>query len=178
MFYGLVKVKVDSVLQPGVYKGGILVTAGANVTFAPGNYILDGGGLSLKGNSSIEGDGVGFYLKGANASVDLSGGSSVDPSAPVAGDLKGLIFAQDPASTGEHKLTGGNNTELEGTVYFPTQTVNFLGNAGGQATSPFVVIANEIKFAGTSDFVFNGDFTGSNVPPPPNLLKKVVALLE
>ena len=87
-------------------------------------------------------------------------------------------IAQDANSSGDHKFTGGNNTKLEGTIYFPTQKVNFVGNAKGETTSPLVVIANEIKFSGTADFTFNADFTGRKVPPPPNLFKKVVALLE
>jgi len=49
-------------INPGVYCGGINIGSGT-VTFNPGNYFLNGGGLKLQGgsNATVTGNGVFFY---------------------------------------------------------------------------------------------------------------------
>ena len=49
-------------LWPGIYPGGIHIgieeTQSANVDFMPGQYWLDGGGLTVYNGSEVHGDGV------------------------------------------------------------------------------------------------------------------------
>ncbi|HYM13465.1 MAG TPA: pilus assembly protein TadG-related protein, partial [Bryobacterales bacterium] len=60
----------DTTLQPGLYVGGIQITGG-NISFAPGTYILDGGGFKITGNATLTSQlgGVTFY------NTNLSGGA-------------------------------------------------------------------------------------------------------
>ena len=55
---------VDSLtttLQPGVYCGGLTIKGNANVTFAPGEYIIKDGKFFVDSNSKVSGQGVGFF---------------------------------------------------------------------------------------------------------------------
>ena len=178
--FNLGKVKTDTILTPGIYDGGIEVTAGATVTFKPGLYVLRDGGINLKGNSSLAGDGVTFYLTGENSVLDFSGGAEVQLSAQTTGDLAGILFFQDrDAKEGlEHTFNGGADLQLEGVLYFSTQDVKFAGNAAGASDAPVTVVARRLTFSGNSNFNFSADFSGSNVPARDELSKPIVALVE
>ncbi len=71
----LVEVKTDTVLDPGVYCGGIAIFGGPIVDFNSGEYIIKGEGLSITGNSIVTGDEVMFYL-----SPDITGEAYPSPS--------------------------------------------------------------------------------------------------
>ena len=174
------KVKKDTTLTPGIYDGGIEVTAGATVTFEAGLYVLRDGGIELKGNASLAGDGVTFYLTGDDAKLDFTGGSEVQLSAATTGDLAGILFFQDrDAEEGlEHKFTGGADMQMEGVLYFSTQDVEFKGNASGEGTAPLTVIARRFEFTGSSSFNFSADYSGSSVPARDELNKPIVTLVE
>ncbi len=169
------------ILTEGVYCGGIRAQGGAILTFEPGIYVLEDGDLSLNGGASIEGDEVAFYLTGAGSIVDLSGGDSVDLSAPTDGPLAGFVFYAD-SSTGaaSSKVTGNGYTYLEGSMYFPTQRLTFSGNASSEfAASPYtMVIARKIKFAGGAQFNFSIDYASSDVPLPSALSGQTAQLVQ
>ncbi|MCH7931541.1 MAG: pilus assembly protein, partial [Proteobacteria bacterium] len=73
---------------PGIFVicGGLKVNAGANVTFEPGVYIIDGGDFDIGGQSTVVGDGVTFILTGGTpgdiGSVKIVGGSTGTLTAP------------------------------------------------------------------------------------------------
>src|SRR6185369_10663819 len=85
----------SATLTPGVYCGGIDVSGGSTVTFSPGVYVLDAGGMKIS-SSTIIGDGVGFYntsSTGSNYKVfDFSGGSVAQLKAATSGPLAGIIL--------------------------------------------------------------------------------------
>src|SRR5262249_14385990 len=76
-------------LGPGVYCGGISVSNAGNCTFLAGTYVLDGGGFSVSGGSTINGTGVTFYNTATKAkdydSVTISGDTIGTLSAPTSG---------------------------------------------------------------------------------------------
>jgi len=53
-------------LQPGVYCGGLQALTHANLTLAPGVYVIRNGPLQVQAGASITGIGVTFYLSGSN----------------------------------------------------------------------------------------------------------------
>ncbi len=140
-------------LTPGRYCGGISTNGGANVTFEPGTYIIDGGDFSTKGNTTLTGDGVTFILTAddpANTGkVDIAGGTAADLVAPSTGTYAGVLFFQDPGSpsNNEASVLGGSNMQFEGALYFPNQQVIF---SGGSGVSPacLQIVARMVQFKG------------------------------
>lgn len=178
--FSLSKIKTDTTLAPGIYDGGIEVSAGATVTFEAGLYVFRDGGIKLTGNASLAGDGVTFYLTGDDAKLDFTGGSEIQLSAQTTGDLAGILVFQDPdAEEGlTHKFNGGADVQMEGVLYFSSQDVEFKGNASGTSTVPISVLARNLKFSGNSNFNFSADYSGSDVPARDELTKSIVTLVE
>jgi len=95
-FPALVEVTTDTTLDPGVYCGGIHIYGSANVTFNPGNYVVDGGGLEIYGSGAVAGDEVTFYIEpaavipfhhhqGPGKTVHFAGSANITLSAPDSG---------------------------------------------------------------------------------------------
>lgn len=137
------RVNSDTTLQPGVYCGGITVTGNNNVTFAPGVYILDGGSFNVTGGGSLSGDGVSFVMtnspgSGSYGNVDISGGRTVNFSAPEEGeDMEGVVFYQDrnAPETGTNRITGNAEVLIDGAAYFPSQEVTIGGTSSISSSS-------------------------------------------
>src|SRR5262249_2952082 len=78
----------------GDYCGGITVSSVGNVTFLPGTYVLIGGGMSVSGQSTLNGTGVTFYDTATDnksfGPISFSGGTTGSLSAPTSGPIKGM----------------------------------------------------------------------------------------
>jgi Flp pilus assembly protein TadG len=163
-------------LTPGVYCNGISITAGATVTFAPGVYILNGGGLSVQGNSTIQGTGVTFYntARGSYnfAPVNIAGGTLGFLLAPTSGPMDGMLFFQDrtivpQSGKNTNVFAGSSNLNFAGTFYFPTTALTFTG--GGQVSINYaVLVASSIAVSGNT--ILSGNFSSL---PDGNPVKKV-----
>lgn len=109
-------------LNPGVYCGGINI-GGGNVTFNPGTYILNGGGLKIQGaNTTVTGTGVFFYNTSsgyAAGSLLMSGQPNVNFSGPSTGTYEGILFMQDHnvCPSTQHAINGNTNIEYSGSIY-------------------------------------------------------------
>jgi hypothetical protein len=127
-------------LSEGVYCGGILVKSGANVTFAPGTYVLRGGNLvgnALKVDGKISGNGVTFFVTGSPAGASpyyeykplaFESSAVINLSAPTTGPYAGILFHQDPSrgsNSDIHRFNSSTNLTLGGVLYFPTQRLEF-----------------------------------------------------
>jgi hypothetical protein len=82
-------------VKPGTFAGGIRVQC--NTVFAPGVYILDGGGLDITGQYAVTGAGVMFVLKNS-AYIDIRGGSNISLTAMQASDLIARGIPADEAN--------------------------------------------------------------------------------
>lgn len=147
---------------PGTYTGGIKISCATS--FAPGVYILDGGGLEISGQYSVVGDGVMFVLKNG-ANITINGGSNVDLSGIKASELvaKGvseadanalanLLVFEDRSSTGNKRslINGDSATVLNGTIYLPNSAMDFTGTATVN-TGCLMIAANTISITGTAN---------------------------
>jgi len=162
----------DDTLDPGVYCGGIDATTNGTVTFNPGLYVIKDGMLNVGGGADLVGSGVSFYLTGANARVDLSGGGHMTFSAPLTGPLAGILFFGDRnlAAGLEHSFKGSSSVHYEGTIYFPTTDVLFTGNGSGTSPSPYsFFIARRFEFTGNGEISINANYEASIVPIPPGV---------
>jgi hypothetical protein len=138
------KINSSATLNPGLYCGGIALGGSANVTFNPGTYIIDGGGLSILAGATVAGSGVTFYLTGLNVSnsspnayagVNIAGGANVNLSAPCdssGGGIEGMLFFQDRAMTNGTAsiINGGSTASFSGAIYFPTTSLTYSGTSG------------------------------------------------
>ena len=145
-------------LNPGVYCNGIAVSSGAVVTFRPGLYVLNGGGLSVSGNSTLQGSGVTFYNTGSGkysyGAVNLTGGTLGFLFAPASGPMEGMLFFQDrtitpKSSAATNVIAGGANLNLEGVFYFPTTNLSFTGG-GAWSVNYTIMVASTITVGGNS----------------------------
>lgn len=140
-------------LTPGRYCGGIDISGG-EVVFEPGEYILDGDGIKVSGNAIISGSDVTFLLTGSGnkyAQIDIASGSDVQLSAPTSGDNAHMLFIQDPnaPSNVNNKFTGGSSMDLQGVIYFPTQSVEFAGGSASDR-SRVLLAASTVSFSGSA----------------------------
>lgn len=163
-------------LHPGVYCKGIEISQQSQVTFTPGVYILNGGGLQVSGGATLTGAGVTFYNTSQGFSfgpVSISGGTNLTLSAPDSGTYKGILFYQDRtlANTAENDFTGGSGMNLQGTIYLPNGTMKFAG--GSTTEGPFTaLVARRITFTGNSRF--KPDPTGERT----GMARRIASLIE
>jgi len=147
----------NATLNQGVYCGGISTSSQAVVTLNPGVYILDGGGLSMKGGSTIVGNDVTIILTssggaGSIGTFDVGGGSGLQIAAPTTGPTAGIALWVDrrAALDSSNTLTGSTGITITGAIYAPSQSVDFGG--GDFATGCTQLIADKITFHGDSTF--------------------------
>jgi hypothetical protein len=169
-------VPANNTIQPGVYCGGIKLgdSNGVNYTFAPGVYILAGGGLNAGSSAIAHGSGVTFYNTvstaaqtwGCNSTqgytpLSVTGQASLTFSAPnTASNCTtwcGMLFLGDRtqgAGNGKFdQIVGGTGATFDGAAYFPKSNVKFAGNSS--TTGYLVLVADNISIVGTSTFGSN-----------------------
>jgi hypothetical protein len=140
-------------LSPGVYCNGITLGNGANITFSPGTYILEGGGLDIGGGVTATGSGVTFYNTAGGgytyAPITLHNGPNVTLSAPTTGPLAGILMFQDRSivSAAVNSFLGGSIFSLNGSLYFPTTAISYTGGTNVAGTYS-IIVAKTAVFAG------------------------------
>lgn len=169
----------SATLKPGVYCGGIDVFQGSKVELEPGIYIIKGGALAVQNDSSLVGEGVGFYFEGQAARFRFLHQSSVKLSAPVDGPMAGLLFFderepvfEDPDDEGvkSHVISSANARSLVGTIYLP------MGRLVIDSTEPIAdeseytaLVVNQLQLVGKPKLVLNSDYDATDVPVPDGL---------
>ena len=168
----LVEVTSPTTLNPGNYCGGLKIEA--DVTFTPGEYVMDGEGLQIQGYSVVTGDEVSFYFPDtvtgydqpgptAPQSLYIAGTTDVQLSAPTSGDYQGVLFHHDPNVDPNIQLVleGGADMELEGIIYAKNNHLRFAG--GSEGVDGWVVLAvDTLEFSGNSNI--SGAATPMDLP--------------
>lgn len=166
-------------IGPGVYCGGIDMTAQSTITMKPGTYIINRGDFSIGGQTKVRcscanpGEGVTIILTSAGAAseighISISAGADVQLQAPSSesSDYRGVLFYQDRrapvAGTNANKLNGGATMSLSGGVYIPQQGVQFAGN--NAATTCTQIVARTVTFIGNS-MINNSGCRAAGVEP-------------
>lgn len=166
-------------INPGVYCGGIDLTAQSVVTLTPGTYIINRGDFSVGGQTTVKcscpnpEDGVTIILTSAGdpndiGKVDISAGANVTlraPSGPMA-TYRGLLFYQDRraplGAANANKFNGGASMNLHGAIYLPRQGVQFSGN--NSATTCTQIVARTVTFTGNA-LISNAGCQAAGVEP-------------
>jgi hypothetical protein len=137
-------------LSPGVYCNGISLANGCTVTFRPGIYILNGGGLNIAGGCTVTGSGVTFFNTANGYTYEpmsISNGTTVTLSAPTSGTYQGILFFQDRtiSSSLVNSVAGGSTMLLTGSLYFPTTPLSY---SNGISTAVTGIVAQSVSFSG------------------------------
>jgi Putative Flp pilus-assembly TadE/G-like len=144
-------------LYQGVYCGGINISGGStDVTFSPGTYIINGGGMNISGGANVHANGVTFYLTGTSSSfkgVSITGGSNSQLIAPSTGTYASILFFQDrsissSSSGADSNIAGGSGTDIQGTLYFPTTNLTYAGSSSDSLYT--ILIADTVKISNTT----------------------------
>ncbi len=156
----------NATLQPGVYCGGISLSAGAKVTLQPGIYYLDRSDLKIAGNASLSGTGVTLVFTSSTGrnygSASISSNAVVNLSAPNSGPTAGIVLFGDRAMpTGTaFNLSGGGTQQWTGAIYLPKAALTYSGGAtGGSGCTQ--IIADTINFTGNSNLSLSCEGTGT-----------------
>jgi hypothetical protein len=134
-------------ISPGVYCGGINLSAQSSLTLNPGVYIVRNG-ISLGAQTSITGSGVTIYIE--TGGVSMAGGSTVSLSAPVSGVWQGILFFQARGNTTASNLVGGTSQSMNGALYFPSAQLTYTGGSSLVATAT-TIIADTLRLNGNSN---------------------------
>jgi hypothetical protein len=124
-------------LQPGVYCGGLIITLNANVTLAPGIFIIKDGPLIVNYGASLSGTNVAIFLTGILSNLTFDVHSTISLTAAKDGLLAGILIFDDPTGasapvnlanneTGNCQQNGsnqGNNTGCSSTVPSPVGSI-------------------------------------------------------
>jgi hypothetical protein len=159
---------LPTILQPGVYKGGIKISGLSVVTMLPGIYIMDGGGFEIKGLASV----VGLETMIYNTSIsqpagpvtfDTAGAVSIVP--PLSGTYQGFSIFQDRNVNQPVSLTGHGVTAILGTIYAPAAALSLTSLVGvGIDTLGGSYIADTITVSGVGSV--NVDLGSNNIRVP------------
>ena len=169
------KTKVGSgtvTLQPGVYCGGIQLMKDAIVTLDPGIYVIKDGPLNMLHGSSMTGTNVGFFLEGNDTNIHFFHESFVSLSAPVDGEMAGLLFFDDRDRTddGMHIISSDNARYLVGTIYMPKSTLRIDADQPIADQSEYTaIVARNIDLQGNVNLVINSNYDLTDVPVPEGL---------
>ncbi len=154
-------------LTPGCYRG---IDVKGTVSFAPGIYYIDGGSLSFGAQAVVTGTEVTFVLTSATAAsnpssiatLSINGGASLDLSPPSSGTYTGVLIYKDRRAPSTTTRINGNSTSvLEGSFYFPSDTLIFNGNSG-MTTDCVQLISFKVEFSGNSAISNNCPTNGAN----------------
>jgi Flp pilus assembly protein TadG len=158
-------------LQPGRYCNGLSINN--SVTFKPGVYIIDGGTFKANGNAVMTGSGVTFVLVN-NATLSFNGNATMNFSPPTSGTYSGMLFFGSRSNSPSTSITLNGNAAsvMTGAIYFPKQTVSYIGDLQG-ANGCTQVVARTIQWSGNSNLGVDCSAYGMNTLPVGGVVKIV-----
>jgi Flp pilus assembly protein TadG len=111
-------------LSPGVYCGWVNFNNAPTVTFAPGLYVIKGGGWNVNAGR-WSGTGVTFYFADSSV-IQFNSGIAADFTAPTGGDYAGiLMYEAGGLAKSNFVFNDSVSNRLEGLIYLPSRNVIF-----------------------------------------------------
>jgi len=150
----------NATLDPGVYCDGISITGSGTITMHPGNYIINGGGMSCTGSANITGSHVMIYNTAVGSHtigpISLTGSGTYNISAPNAGNYTGVVIYQDRNYSTAASVSGSTSSAVTGTLYCPKSHVTFTGSSSNQYTA---IVCKTLTMTGST--AIQNDTSGS-----------------
>ena len=199
-------ITADTRLNPGTYCDGIKIDGDARVTLNSGVYVIKDGSLEVNDDASLTGSGVGFFMTGENSLFNFAKETKIDLSAPVTGELAGILFYEDrntpysfkkfnPLKPWEtldekgknkagdgvriHVISSDFANNLLGTFYLPNSIllINSEKSVADESAYTAIITARLWLQEGPT-LVLNSDYKSTNVPVPENLINDTVVLAK
>lgn len=124
---------LPTILQPGIYRGGLRVTGLSVVVMLPGVYIMEGGGFQVDGAATVTALEVLVYNTTSAAfpagPIRVACLGKFAMIAPLSGTYQGLNFFQNRSLTQPVTITGAGLTTITGTIYAARAAANVSGSA-------------------------------------------------
>lgn len=157
-------------LQPGRYCSGL--TLQGTVNLQPGVYVISGGDFRINANANVTGSGVTFVLQGG-ARVQMNGAATFNLSAPTTGAHAGILFFGDrDGAGGVNRFNGTAQSRLTGSIYMPTQGVEYRGDFSG-LNGCTQIVADTIDWSGSADIAVDCSAQGVRPLPVYHLVRVV-----
>lgn len=156
-------------LHPGTYCGGITVALTGVATLEPGMYIINNGLLAVTANGTLQGENVGFFLKGATSTLLFTANSHISLTAPKTGPMAGILFFEDRNTifATYHHISSNDARKLVGTMYIPKSKLKIDANNPVFDKSEYtIIIAREFELADGPELVLKTDYESSPIPVP------------
>lgn len=163
-------------LNPGRYCKGIEVSSGANVTFNPGIYIIEGDKFTVNAAATAVGNGVTFIMRDKDALILINQDSRIRFTAPSTGTYAGVAFYVSRRITDyvKHEINSDSGSFINGAVYIPTGQlyINSRGQLSGPGNCMSIVSWDLYVNSGSSVFL-DSNYSGCGLPPPAGSRKTV-----
>ena len=165
----ILKIRGNQTLNPGQFCHGIHIAGGSTVTFNSGIYVIGGAGLIVEGASKIVGKNTGIAFNGKDSTFYFGPDTSINLTAPVAGELAGILFIEDAnAPLGRNfRISSNNARNLLGTIYLSRGNLIVDSETGiGEDSAYTVIVARKIKLENAPRLVLNTNYSATDVPVP------------
>lgn len=156
-------------LVPGRYCGGLSLSG--DVTLSPGVYYISGGTFRINSGANVHGDNVTIFLA-AGSRASFNGHATINLAAPTTGAYAGLLMWGDRSSTGgsRNSFNGTADSHLTGSLYFPTQGLDFLGDFSG-VQNCMQIVADTVAWSGNSSMTDDCSHYGIREAPTVSLVR-------
>ena len=142
--------------------------------------LAEEGELLVRSGAKLTGPSNTLFFSGSDAGFVFNGAGEVYLKARDSGDYGGMVMIQDRNSNSGNTsyVNGGGNMEIVGTVYFPSQTLEFKGNAVvGLDADEFTIMADKVSMSGGANVVVRGSNDTSGLPATTPIIAGKVRLL-
>lgn len=157
------KVNKTKLLPKGIYCGGLDVSGNTHLTLEPGEYYLDQGDLTVRGNVTIDcpacvNDGVTIVFT-STRSPSLIGGLRLSGNLTLTLRARGgagvpfpgiLIYQDRRAPAGTNLVNGNTAMNVTGALYFPAQELQWAGNNSTASAGCVQIVARTVTFVGNA----------------------------
>lgn len=134
----------ETQLAPGLYEG-IVLSGAAKVVLAPGIYVINN--LHMNSMARLRGEGVTLISTGK---FQMEASSSLEISAPVDGDTRGIAFWQARANKGTASFGASAKVLMQGAVYLPGGTLEVKNSSKFQCPN---LIADTVKVSNSGELL-------------------------
>jgi hypothetical protein len=144
----------------------------------------------VSGTASLTGRNVGFFFTGSKGGMRLDPKTTISLSAPVSGEMTGILFFEDRSVTApeappagpkgdvppppygsqpmrQYRITSNNAPVLLGTIYLPAgRLIIDASKAIAERSAYTVIVARQLELNSGPNLYLNSDYESSDVPVP------------
>jgi Flp pilus assembly protein TadG len=129
-------------LMPGRYCGWTNFNGSGTLTFSPGLYVVQNGGMTFNSSWTVSGTGVTFYLVDQNATLTFNSNVNASFSAPTSGTYANiLMYEPDGLPQSNLPINGSSGSSLQGLLYLPSRAVTINSVSNVTATQTVMVLS-------------------------------------